>query len=327
MLNIAVIGTGVMGANHVRVLSELEGIKLAAISDVSKDKVEKLASQYNVSKTYYDHNEMLKNEKLDGVIVAVPSSFHKKIVLDCIKHGVNVLVEKPIAHTLEDADEMINKANEKGIIFTVGHIERFNPVVTKMKEFIDQGMIGKIYIINTTRIGPFPKRLYGLMDGVLIDLSVHDNDIIKYLAGDIKQVYSQLIFSGKQEIYAKCLFSIDNDIRGSSEYSWISPKKTRGLEIFGVKGILIGDYINQEIRFYENSDVSDTALTKGSVSEGKMIQFPIYKQEPLKIELMHFADCIKNKKKPLVDPIDARRVLEIALAIYDSGKKNKAVNT
>lgn len=326
MVNIAVIGTGVMGTNHVRVLSELEGVNLAAISDIDEEKLKLLSSKYNIKNTYKNHDEMLKNEKLDGVVVAVQAEFHKKVVLDCIKAGVNILVEKPIAHSLEDAQEMIDKAKEKGVMLTVGHIERFNPVVTKIKEFIDNGMLGKIYLINSIRAGPVPKRLWGLHEGVIVDLSVHDVDIINYLVGDIEQVYSQLILSGKQEIYAKNLFEIKDGIMGCSEFSWVSPKRARTIEILGTKGALKGDYFNQELTFYENSDESETALTKGTIGAGNVTNHTIDKQEPLKLELKHFTDCIKNNKKPLVDPKDAKKSLGIALAILESGKSNKPVN-
>jgi len=92
------------------------------------------------------------------------------------------------AHTIEDAEEMIKAAEKKGVIFTVGHIERFNPVVTKIKDFIDNGGLSNIYLINTRRVGPFPKRLLGKVEGVLIDLAVHDFDIINYLGGKIENI-------------------------------------------------------------------------------------------------------------------------------------------
>ncbi len=325
MVNIGLIGVGIMGTNHLRVLSNLNDVNVS-ISDVDKDKCEELAKTAKVKSYYFDHKEMLDKEELDGVVVAVPSAFHKQIVLDCIEKGVNILVEKPIAHSLEDAQLMIDKANEKGVLLTVGHTERFNPVITKIKEFIDEGRLGKIYLVNSVRIGPFPKRLYGLQEGVLIDLSVHDVDIIRYLVGDIREVHSQMIFSGKQEIYARSLFKIDGDTMGSAEFSWVSPRKRRTIELFGIKGILRGDYINQELTFYENSDESEAALEKGTISEGKIIKYPIYKQEPLKLELEHFIDCIKNNKQPLVTSEDAKKALKVALSIYESGKDNKSVN-
>jgi len=324
-VNIGVIGAGVMGSHHIRVLSGIKDVSLIAVSDVDLEKLKEITQKVNVRWLYKDHKEMLSKERLDGVIVAVPSAFHKKVVLDCIEAGVNVLVEKPISDNLKDAREMVDKAKKKKIIFTVGHIERFNPVVMKIKEFLDSKMLGKIYLVNTIRIGPFPKRLYNAPGGVLVDLSVHDIDIINYLVGNINQVYSQLIISGKQEIYAKSLFQIDNDIRGSSEFSWVSPKKVRIIEVYGTKGMLRGDYQIQELKFYENSDEAEEALAKGKISEGKIIEYPINKQEPLKVELEHFVDCIKNKKEPLVKPEEALKALKIALAILESGENNKVI--
>ncbi|MBN2421480.1 Gfo/Idh/MocA family oxidoreductase [Candidatus Woesearchaeota archaeon] len=327
MVNLAVIGVGVMGTHHARVLSNMENVSLVAISDVDETKLDAVGNQFNIAKRYKDHGEMLKNEKLDGVVVAVQPLHHKKIVFDCIDAGVNVLLEKPISHDLEEAQEIIEKAKEKNVVLLVGHIERFNPVVTKMKEFIDAGNLGDIYLVNSVRIGPFPKRLYGLQEGVLIDISVHDIDIIRYLAGEITQVYSQLLFSGNQEIYAKSVFKIGENARGSSEFSWISPKRLREIEIYGLKGMLKADYFAQELTFHENNDAEvERSLEKGTISAGKIVQIPIVKQEPLRVELSHFIDCIKNNKKPLISPEDAKRAVEISLAIMKSNKENNPVN-
>ena len=324
MTKLGVIGTGVMGSYHVRALSEMEDVELVAISDVKEEAVKEIAKRFNINKYYTDHNRMLEEVKLDGVVVAVPPAFHKKVAMDCIEKGVNILVEKPIAHTVDEADDMIKKAKEKNIVFTVGHIERFNPVVTKIKEFIKQGLIGSIYLINTIRIGPFPKRLYGMQEGVLIDLAVHDVDIINYLVGDIKQIYSQLIFSEKQEIYSKSLFKVGNGVNASSEFSWVSPKKTRIISVSGEKGMLRGNYQDQTLRFYENSEESEegTTLSKGKISEGRVIKYLIKKEEPLKIELKCFIDAIEGKREILVKPEEAKEALKIALGILESGKEN-----
>jgi len=317
MIRLAVIGTGVMGSFHVRAISEMEGVELAAISDVQEETVKKLAEKYHIKHYYKDHKQMLESEKLDGVIIAVPPLFHKRVAVDCINQGVHVLVEKPISHNLEEAQEMIELAKEKGVIMTVGHIERFNPVITTIKKFIEEGLIGKVYLINTTRVGPFPKRLYGMQEGVLIDLSVHDVDIINYLAGEIKQVYSQLIFSDKQEIYAQCQFQVAEGIKASSEFSWISPKKTRTIEIFGEKGMLKGDYQNQTVQLFENSDESEEGrtLAEGKISEGRVISYLIKKDEPLRVELKRFVDTIKGQAEVLVKTEEAKAALKVALGI------------
>ena len=319
-MKIAVIGTGSMGENHVRVLKNIPEVNEIIISDINRKILEDTSKRFGVSKIYQDHIEMLEKEKPNGVIVATPPNSHKKNVLDVIKHETNVLVEKPIAHTIEDAEEMIKAAEKKDIIFTVGHIERFNPVVTKIKDFINNENLSNIYLINTRRVGPFPKRLLGKVEGVLIELAVHDFDIINYLGGKIKNIQSQIIKSEGQEIYVKVLLDIENNIKGSSEFSWISPQMQRNIEIYGNEGMIFGDYYSQEVWFYENDDYdnikkTETFLRNGLVKSGKAIKYPIYKQEPLLLELTNFIRSIKRKDRILVKPKDALIVLENALSI------------
>lgn len=330
MVKIAVIGVGVMGYNHVRVLSEMEEADLVAVSDIDMNRAKEISTRFRIPNHYIDHNEMLEKEDLDAVVMAVPSKFHKDVFLDCIKYNLAILVEKPIADTLKSADQMMIALKNKNIVFTVGHIERFNPVITKIKELLESNYAGEIYLVDTIRSGPFPKRLYDV--GVLADLSVHDVDIINYLIGRIKQVYSNLIFSDGREIYAKTLFKISHTIKGSSEFSWVSPKRIREIKIHGTKGTILGDYTKQEVWFYENADFIEGAFTNyqsmvlgGAVSEGKVVKFPIPKLEPLKIELKHFINCIKNKKKPLITAEEARETLKISNLIFKSGKEDKII--
>ena len=326
---IGVIGAGTMGTNHTRVLSAMKNVDVV-VSDVDAAKTREIADMFNVRNHYSDHIEMMKQEKLDGVIIATPNQFHKKIFLDCAEHGINTLVEKPIAESISDADMMITKAEEKGIIFTVGHVERFNPVVGKMKSLLNE--IGDIYLVNTVRAGPFPKRLYDSPGGVLVDLAVHDADIISYLVGNIEEVFSHIIRSGSQEIYANALFKMGN-IRGSSEYSWVFTNIVRTIEIFGTNGMLRGDYHQQNLWLYENLDSAETRksknlfediILKGNVAEGKVIQHPIRAEEPLKLELQNFVESI-NGAAPLVTPKEARNALAVAISILESGKENMPV--
>jgi UDP-N-acetylglucosamine 3-dehydrogenase len=330
MVKIAVIGVGVMGYNHVRVLSEIEDADLVAISDIDINRSRMISTRFRIPNYYIDHNEMLEKEDLDAVIMAVPSKFHKKIFLDCIKYNISILIEKPIADTLESAYEMMSALKNENITITVGHIERFNPAVIKINELLKSNFIGEIYLVDTVRSGPFPKRLFDV--GVLVDLAVHDVDIIHYLIGKIKQVYSNLIFSNDREIYAKALFKISDTIKGSSEFSWVSPRRIREIKIHGTKGIIVGDYTQQGVWFYENADFVEGTFTDyqsivlgGSISEGKVIKFPISKFEPLKNELIHFVNCVKNKKKPLVTVEEAMETLKIASLMFKSGKEDKII--
>lgn len=333
-VNAGVIGVGAMGYNHVRVLLGMEGVKLAAIADSDKINLDKVSRTFGMTNKYLSYKEMIKKHKLDVVIIAVPTMLHKQVAIDCIENGIHVFVEKPISDSVPDAKEMIKSADKHKKLLIVGHIERFNPVVVKIKEFIDQKMLGNVYLVNTIRAGPYPKRIKDV--GVLVDLAVHDIDIIRYLVGEIKQIYSQLINSGKVPIYCKSMFKIHPDINGSSEFSWVSPKRARIIQIYGTNGILEGNYQDQTLKFYENSesnqqphamDYYKDMFMLGSISSGKIIEYPVKKEEPLKIELEHLMDCVRgNKKLAMDDPYEALKALHIALLMLESGEKEQPVS-
>lgn len=179
MIRVGVIGTGAMGQNHVRIYSEMDGVELVGISDIDKKRVEAMATQFK-TKAFTDYKKMLA-EGLDAVSVVVPTKLHKQVVLDALDAEVHVLVEKPIADTTENADMMIAAAKKAGKILMVGHIERFNPAVIKLKEIIDSGALGKIVSISTKRVGPYNPRIRDV--GVILDIGVHDIDVISYLYG------------------------------------------------------------------------------------------------------------------------------------------------
>jgi len=326
---IGIVGMGVMGQIHARIISELENAELVAIADINKDAIH-LAEKYK-TKYYKYTNNMFKYEKIDAVIIATPSSTHKRIALDCLKAGKHIFVEKPIAEKIKDGEDIITAARKHNKILMVGHVERFNPAATNIKKYIDDGMIGDVYLINTRRCGPFPKRLLGTNAGVITDLAVHDVDIIQYLRGPISQVFTQTIISNHQDIYAKCLFKV-GEINASAEFSWLSPQKIRTIEVYGSKGILKGDFITQGIWFYENGDLPEydknyfpNVFISGSIGDGKIIKFPSRFAEPLKIEDAHFIDCVLNKKMPFVTPEQALSSLDVSLAIAKSGKLNKKI--
>lgn len=332
MTDIGVIGAGVMGYNHIRVLSRLKGANLVAISDPSGAALDKAAAEFEVPAKHLSYRDMIKMHDLDAAVIAAPNHLHKEISIYCMKRGIDVLVEKPISHSINDAVRMGRVARKYGRVLMVGHIERFNPVVTKIKELIGKGRLGPIYLVNTVRAGPYPKRLRNI--GVLIDLAVHDVDIIRYLASDIRRIYSQLIMSNGQAIYCKSLFTLSNNARGSCEFSWVSPKRARTISIYGANGILEGNYQEQTLKFYDNPDARDMPKTydyhrqillMGKISSGKMAEYKIRKEEPLKLELRHFMECVKSRKKPLISPEDAIKAVEIALLMLKSGTKGKSV--
>lgn len=152
-MRIGVIGTGAMGQHHLRIYSEMRDVELVGLCDVDKNRAVSLAKMHNTT-AYFDHRELLKQD-LDAVSVVVPTTLHKEVAFDVINSGTHLLVEKPIADTLENADMMIKAAHDAKVKLMVGHIERFNPAVLKLKEIIDSGMLGKIVSISSRRVGPF----------------------------------------------------------------------------------------------------------------------------------------------------------------------------
>ena len=332
-MKIGVIGAGSMGKNHVRILMSMPDIDLS-ISDLHEDNLDLTANKFGVTKKYSDYLNLLENERPDGVVIATQPGTHKEISLEAFSRGINVLVEKPLALNVNEAIEIIQSAEKGGCILTVGHVERFNPVVSKIKEFQEQKQLTNIYLINTHRVGPFPKRLIGQAEGVMIDLAVHDFDIISYFGGNFKSIQSsQIIKSNNQEIYVKTLINLESGIKASAEFSWISPKMVRSIELYGDEGMVFGDYYNQEVWFYENDDFDNLSknhepfFRNGLIKSGKIIKYPMYKQEPLLLELTNFINAIKKTEKVLVKPEEALNALINSLSVFKINDEQESTVT
>jgi len=297
-----------MGQNHVRIYSEMEGVKLAGISDVDQQRVEAMAVQFN-TKGFTDYKEMFA-EGLDAVSVVVPTKLHKQVVLDALEAGLNVLVEKPIADTLENADLMIEAAKEAGKILMVGHIERFNPAVIKLKEIIDSDILGKVVSISTRRVGPYNPRIRDV--GVILDIGVHDIDIISYLYGrKINHVYA---IAGADihsfEDHSSIILRLDHKYAGVVETNWLTPHKVRKLTAIGINGVAYLDYIEQTVEIHDN----------GWIRKAKVEQ-----SEPLKNELEHFIDCVSTGSAPKTCGEDGKHALEAAMAAIRSYEEERLI--
>lgn len=320
MLNVAVIGVGNMGQHHVRNYFEMPEVDLIAICDIDKKKCENLAKKY-ACLAYSDYKKMLREQKIDAVSIAVPTSLHYRVTKEVLDMGVHVLLEKPIATDLSKAKKIIDKAKEKSLKLMIGHIERFNPVVQKMKELITEGRLGSIISINIKRVGGPPPQIKGT--SVVIDLGTHDIDISNYLLGKYpKNIYGfkskNLI--GRYEDSAVIILEYPKTL-SLIEVNWVTPVKIRTMDITGTKGFARLDYINQIITLYENTLLDKNGQPSNfkefvsKFSYADEIKITMNKEEPLRRELVEFIDAISNNREPLVTGEEAYKVLEIALKI------------
>ena len=323
MTNIAVIGVGSMGQNHARVIFNCENASLKAIADQNKEQAERIARKYN-TKAYTSYKELLEKEQIDAITVAVPTKYHKECALHVISQNKHVLIEKPIATTETEAQELIEAAQKNNVHLMVGHIERFNAAIIELKHRLENGELGEIYKVEVDRIGPFPERITDV--GVITDLSVHDTDIIHYLTGaQPTRIYAetQRRLHPTHEDSVTALLTYDNGMLAVLNINYLSPTKIRQLSIFGKRGMFKVNYLTQELFFYENKSFGATDWS--SVSEGDIKIINVPKKEPLQAEIEHFIQVIKDNTTVAVTGEDALHALRIAQYISRSAQEKRVI--
>jgi len=305
-LRTGVIGVGAMGKNHARLYSELPNVQLIGVADANESLAASVARSYEC-KSYADYHDLLGQE-LDVLSIAVPTTLHKQVALDAIKKGINVLVEKPIADSVKNADQMIRAARKGRVKLMVGHVERFNPAVKKLKQLIEGGLLGKVVSVSAKRVGPYNPRIRDV--GIILDLGTHDIDIMSYLYGEkIREVYASagsVVHS--HEDHAIITLSFDNGRSAVIDTNWLTPHKIRNLTVIGSQGIAEVDCIEQTLRIFDQEWVRDAKIEK---------------EEPLKLELLHFVDCARNNRQPLTSGQDGRHALAVALAAVESARTGR----
>ncbi len=299
LLRVGVIGVGNMGRNHVRIYSEMREVELVGIADTNKKNLKPIAEKYK-TKVYTNYPDLLKN-KLDAVSIAVPTTLHKKIALDALKSGANILIEKPIADTLKNAKEIIKKAKKEKLRLMVGHIERFNPIIPAIKKSLKNE---KVILIDITRVGPLPPRIKDV--GVMVDLGVHDIDLIRYLTNsEFKGIFPLISSSiAKKEDTAIVSFEMKNGTLAHLTTDWLTPYKVREIEISTKRKFIKGDFINQKVTEYSKYKEDGSYRVKN-------LAVPF--SEPLKLELFSFIESIRRKRKVAVSGYDGLEALRIAL--------------
>lgn len=310
MTRVGVIGVGAMGRHHARVYSEMEGVELVGVADVDGKKAKEIAEMYGTN-AYTNHKELLKRD-LDAVSVAVPTTLHKDVALDVIDAGVHLLVEKPIADSLENACTIINAAEDAGLKLMVGHIERFNPAVMALNDLMRKNMLGDVVSISGRRVGPYPPRIKDV--GVIIDIAIHDIDVISFLYGEPAVEVYAIAGNGSRhfehEDYASILLRYGDNKSGVVEANWLTPRKIRRLSVIGVERVAYLDYINQRLILDENGEIRDVEVKRA---------------EPLKNELTHFIDAVERNSKIMSSGEEGLKALKIAIAAVMSYKRRSVI--
>ena len=328
-LNIAVIGTGSMGMNHLRVLRDFneEYVHIVGVAETYEPNLKMAVSRFHVP-GYTDYREMVEKAQPDLVAVVVPTHLHFEVASYMLDRGINVLLEKPMASNSEEALALIQLAQMRNAKLAIGHVERFNPAVIEVKRRLAAGELGQVFHLHARRLGPFPPRIRDV--GVTLDLATHDIDVMRYLAdAEVEHVYAETqrrIHSTHEDLLLGVL-RFTNQAIGVLDVNWLTPTKVRELSITGEKGMYLVNYLTQDVYFYENDYTTttwDALRSLTGVSEGTMTRLKIQKAEPLRLEYEDVMTAIQKDALPTVTGEDGLAVLKVVSQLAEAKQQNMA---
>jgi len=302
-VKIGVIGVGELGQHHARIFSTMPGVSLEWVADINGVRAAKIAERYHAQwVTDYRH----AINKVQAVSIVVPTRLHYEIARDCLNAGLHVLVEKPITPSLAEAEELLSISSAKELVLQVGHIERFNAAIQELQKHIRNPKL-----IEVERLGPFNPRTSDV--GVVLDLMIHDIDIILNI---VKMPVARIdaigmsILSSFEDV-ASVRLEFGNGCVANITASRVHREKARRMMIFQENLYAMIDYVSQDITLYRH----DPARKAPEDPQGSIIieKVPLVKDEPLKLELEDFIDCIRSGEEPLVSGRDAKAALDIGL--------------
>lgn len=323
-MRVGLIGLGMMGRHHARVARETPGVELVAVADAMGDP-HRVADGLPL----FDSVEQLIAHGIDAAVVAVPTQFHEEVGLVLAQAGVHALIEKPVAHSIEAGEHLIEAFESRGLIGAVGHIERFNPALIELRKRLRAGELGEVYQIHTRRQGPFPARIADV--GVVKDLASHDIDLTAWLAGsDHTIVGAQTAFrSGREhEDMVTISAKLANGIITSHLVNWLTPFKERVTVVTGERGAFVADTLTADLTFYENGTIAsdwDAVTTFRGVSEGTVTRFALEKREPLKSKHEAFRDLILGAPSEAVTLRQGLQVLRVCEAAIESARTGRTI--
>lgn len=293
VLRAGIVGLGVMGRHHLRILSDLEGVELVGVFDPA------LVGSLELSGIpVLPTLEALIDTRLDYCVLSAPTASHLELGLQLAEHGIHTLIEKPVAATGSDAKQLVDAFASRQLIGGVGHVERFNPAIQAMRQKISEGLLGEVFQVATRRQGPFPARISDV--GVIKDLATHDIDLTMWtMQHRYESVSAHTAFrSGrKHEDMLVAIGQLEGGVIVSHLVNWLSPFKERSTTVIGEHGALVADTLTADLTFFENGTQAsswDGVSSFRGVSEGNVLRFALMKTEPLLAEHKAFRDAIKS---------------------------------
>lgn len=284
----AVLGLGMIGRHHARILQDHPTLELAGAVDPSGDR---FGAVRDPALRHETLDDLLRAGTPDFAVVAVPTEEHLPTVQRLAAEGVHVLVEKPLAATEVEARALIDAVAQAGVRGAVGHVERFNPALQELRRRTNEGQLGDVFLIATERVGPFPHRIRDV--GVVKDLATHDLDLVRWLGGQpVERLAAEVQHrSGRaHEDLVLVTGRLEGGVAFNCVVDWLSPTKVRRTRILGERGMLVADTLTADLTFYANGEQSSGWLQQfRGVTEGDMTRYALERREPLLVELETFA--------------------------------------
>ncbi len=302
-MKIVQIGTGGWGKNHIRILSQL-GV-LTAVCDTDSQKSKEYGEKYSVNH-YESLDDLLISEEFDGALVITPTSTHIEIAIKLLEAKKHVFVEKPMTYKSEDGQKLVRLAEKNKVILTCGYIERFNPVVSLVKNYVKEKKFGELIMLEFHRENRMPLHIKDV--GIIYDTAVHDIDTANWLFDDTPHVV--FARAGKikheHEDFASVMLGYKNDRITIISSNWITPKKVRTFSAVCTDAIITSDFISQQVKIEKKEE---TEIPRNE------------KQEPLLLEIQNFLGAIEGKNELVVKSHEAVNVTRIAEAALLSSQK------
>ncbi len=307
-IRFGVVGAGKIGNFHSRTLAKMPEVELVGISDVDMLRAQTLAWNYNAV-AYNNYRDLFP--QVDALVVAVPTEFHHEIAVDAMNNGIHCLVEKPIANSVENARKIMEAAEKNNVIMQVGHVERFNPAVVEALKHVDNPMY-----INMERMGPYDPRVASI--GVTLDLMIHDLDILLSMVNSpvvSVEAIGASVLSNHDDI-SNARIKFKNGTVADLTASRITFERLRRMRVYQDQSYISVDYISSRIKIYKKKN--DPPKTLNDI---EIISPKIDRKEPIKEELYHMIDCIKNLKTPTPSGEKGLNALKLALEVTDNIKR------